>query len=383
MLPPKIRQALNRLIYRLPGKKYILFERYPPHSDNTDAVFERMLAQGWNKRYKLGRVLWGENDWDRINAKNVVDIHTRTRLQKIIKELITCRAAAIIDCNVSIEKMVPQTLHLFLCHGGPIKSVGSYYQCGATTDYVLSQSPYFVEIIAEEYKLRPEQMVVLGYPRNDALFSDRVDIKGIFGPDYDKFVVWYPTYRQHRNRSINTTSISIPVIHDVENAQKINAAAAKYGVLLLVKPHPAQDLEKIKKLQMSNVRFIDDNLFQENGVSSYEFLAKTDGLITDYSSVFYDYMLTDKPIGLTLEDYDEYAQNPGFSIDIKSLADAAEALDTPEDFETFFRHIALGEDVCRAGRERVKKLTNAYTDNHSTQRVVDFVEEKIGRGPFR
>lgn len=104
---------------------------------------------------------------------------------------------------------------------------------------------------------------------------------------------------------------------------------------MIVKPHPAQDLAHIRALELSNLRFIDDGLFAAHGITSYEFLACTDALITDYSSVLFDYLLTGKPVGLTFEDIDAYARQPGFAIDPQPLRESAAMLDTPDDFRTF------------------------------------------------
>ena len=169
----------------------------------------------------------------------------------------------------------------------------------------------------------------------------------------------------------------IPVIHDPAAAEAVNAAARETGTLVIVKPHPAQDLAHIRALELSNLRFIDDGLFAAHGITSYEFLACTDALITDYSSVLFDYLLTGKPVGLTFEDIDAYARQPGFAIDPQPLRESAAMLDTPDDFRTFFAQLAAGDDPLRAKRLQLTKLTNQYTDGHSAERVAAFLAERL------
>ena len=228
-----------------------------------------------------------------------------------------------------------------------------------------------------EFHIPPEKLVTLGFPRNDDLFTQKCDLKDIFGAEFDRFVVWYPTYRQHKNDLVTTTDISIPVIHDPAAAEAVNAAARETGTLVIVKPHPAQDLAHIRALELSNLRFIDDGLFAAHGITSYEFLACTDALITDYSSVLFDYLLTGKPVGLTFEDIDAYARQPGFAIDPQPLRESAAMLDTPDDFRTFFAQLAAGDDPLRAKRLQLTKLTNQYTDGHSAERVAAFLAEHL------
>ena len=54
-------------------------------------------------------------------------------------------------------------------------------------------------------------------------------------------------------------------------------------------------------------------------VSNYEFLNCADALITDYSSVFFDFSLTKKPIILFMYDYDTYLADRGLYMDVRSL----------------------------------------------------------------
>lgn len=56
-----------------------------------------------------------------------------------------------------------------------------------------------------------------------------------------------------------------------------------------------------------------------SGVDKYEFLNSVDALITDYSSVFFDYSITRKPIILYMYDYEEYMHDRGMYFDIKEL----------------------------------------------------------------
>jgi CDP-glycerol glycerophosphotransferase (TagB/SpsB family) len=345
-------------------------------TDNTEAVYEELLRQHWNDKYRLLWVLSEQELCPKIQEKNV--LFRRAKSQRASLFLARCKAAAIIDCNSQQKKLTDKTVHLYLSHGSPIKSVKDYYFCDETTDYVLLQSEFFRQVDAREFHVPEEKLVQLGFPRNDVLLSKRVDLRQVFG-DYRGFVAWYPTYRQHKSSGVDSTQISIPVLHDLAEAEKINEIAGKYQVLILVKPHPAQDISKIKKLELSHIRFLEDSFFTEHGFSSYEFLAATDAMITDYSSVFFDFLLTDQPIGLTFEDAEDYAKHPGFAIDTALLQGCSEMLDTAQDFERFLSRIASGEDPLREKRAQVKRLTNTYVDGNASKRVVEFLAQEIAK----
>ena len=101
----------------------------------------------------------------------------------------------------------------------------------------------------------------------------------------------------------------------------------------MLKPHFAQDVSKIKSCNLSNIKFIDDQFFIENNITSYEFIANCDALISDYSSVYYDYLLCDKPIGLVWEDFHEYKNTVDFAVDMEYYMKAGEKIYNIEDFE--------------------------------------------------
>lgn len=374
-----IKKILAFFLCLVPLKKHILLESNPVLGDNTGALYRKMLEKKCNERYKLYWVVPEPKKYADTKEKNVYFIGRKTFADKLKYNALRLNASAIIDCNDQIPKLNPKTLHIYLTHGSPIKSVKDYYYCDPSTDYLISQSEFFDGINSTEFHFPKDKIVALGFARNDDMFSKRADLKQIFGENYEHFIVWYPTYRQHKSVDINTTDISIPVIHDEKNAIAINEAAAKSGTLIIVKPHPAQDLSRIKAIRLSNIIFIGDELFDKHGITSYEFLASTDALVTDYSSVFYDYLLTDKPIGLTFEDYEQYAVKPGFALDTDILKNGSEMLDDAEKFKAFINRVAAGEDIKKQPRESLKMLTNKYTDAHSADRALAFIEEYIGR----
>ncbi len=368
-------------ILRLFGlQNVIILEAEPGTRDNTQAVFLEMLRRGWDARYRFVLASKTPQSLAHWNSKRITVVQRPRDGDNWIVflrfQMIKLRAVIILDENTQIRKGMSITKHVFLTHGSPLKDTRGYYSCMPDTDYALCQSEYLRPIVSKGSVVPSDRRVILGMPRNDRLFDSEVSMEALFGERYKKVVVWYPTFRQHKVRGSvpGTSGAAIPIIHKAESAQRINEIAAKYDVLLLVKPHPAQDLSTVTALDLDHLKVITDDFFIQHGITSYTFLGKTDALITDYSSVLYDYLLTRKPIALAQEDYEEYEKNIGFVIDMNLLRSCAVNLLTAEDFEPFFRDLVAGNDPLREKRDELMHLTNQYTDGNSAKRVVDWLE---------
>ncbi len=376
---------LGAILRFLGLQNIIIIEAERVMRENTLAVFQEMLRKGWNSRYRIVLVALDPESIRLWSAKNVSIIkrpqYGDDWMVFLRMRWLSLRACLIIDENKQIRKRDPKTIHVFLTHGSPVKYNQGYYTCLADTDYALCQSEFWRPIVSRNSPIPADRRVILGQPRNDALFASSVSMADLFGEEYRKIVVWYPTFRQRRNRECpqNLDGAALPVIHDEETATKINESAAKYGVLVVVKPHPVQDVSLIKALDLDHLKLIYDEFFVSHGISSYAFLGKTDALITDYSSVVFDYLLTGKPIALTQEDYAQYEKKVGFAIDMELLRSCAVKLETVQDFELFFRDLVAGNDPLREKREELTRLTNQYIDSHSTGRVVNWLESLLGK----
>ena len=360
-----------------PAGKYIVFESVPDLSDNTKAVYDEMVKRGMNETYKL--IWWVTDENQEVpKYKNTKYIHKNSFLGRLAFTWYTKRAKCLICCNRFLTSFAKNQTSFYLTHGTAVKSIHNYYNVPGSIDYILVASEASKEMMAYELNVDIEKVHALGFPRNDSMKNAARDLHECLEGDYKKVIVWYPTFRQHKNGSKTNVTNALPVLHDAEQAKKLNEIACGNEVLLVIKPHYAQDISYISNQNLSHIRFISDAFFTENQMSSYEFVGSADALITDYSSIYFDYLLRDKPVAVVWEDIEEYRQNPGFAIDVHQYMKCADKIYNPEDFKRFIEDVAQGNDVYKEARKEINAWANYRADAQNSARVVDFIIEKAG-----
>ncbi len=165
--------------------------------------------------------------------------------------------------------------------------------------YVLASSNYFKPIFASAFQTK--RVLIEGYPRNDILISE--DIQNVMTKQEarinrilmeqgrkNKIVTYMPTFRSSENK-----------FFDIINIDQLCEFLKREHIYLCVKLHPKS------KLQRSFEKLAADNVLVVNSQADpYGILKHTDILITDYSSICFDFMLTKKPIIFFPYDYKEY-----------------------------------------------------------------------------
>ena len=368
-----MKKLLKRIIKNLlPIRKVFLLESVPDLSDNTKAVYDELIKRGVNKKYKL---VWAVTPKFKAEKteKNVKFVPYTSKLFRYYNWVAKC----IVCCNIFFPSKRKSQFSMYVSHGTGLKSTREYYNVPEAIDRCLVAGEGVKELMAYEFKYDINKIVALGFPRNDILTKNTVLPKGLFEKEYDKVIVWYPTYRQHKNGMLSGSQNTLPVISDAEKAKALNDFASKNNVLIVLKPHFAQDVSYVKDLGLSNIRFIDDSFFVKNNISSYEFVGGCDALITDYSSIYYDYTLCDRPIALIWDDIEEYKQKPGLVDNYEYYAQGGEKVYNIEELVAFIGRVVKGEDVLKNERRFIRDLTNYSTDGQSSKRVVDYILEKI------
>ncbi|MDX9802838.1 MAG: CDP-glycerol glycerophosphotransferase family protein [Dehalococcoidales bacterium] len=219
-----------------------------------------------------------------------------------------------------------------------------------------------------------ERCLELGYPRNDILFRHA----GIRQGGTVK-ILWMPTFRQSWKKSLNQkyirteTGLSFPGTW--EDMKRIDDRAGECGVEIHLKLHRLQlDLPVFRRVEqeLSNIRMVK----QDRG-DFYRKAVEYHALLTDYSSVYADWMLIDRPVGFVLNDLDEYAQSRGpFTYDFKQYAPGHHIYGM-NDMGKFIGEIAAGTDSMKPERDRLFFDIHGFRDGNSSERVAQWVMEHI------
>lgn len=353
-------------------KRVILFESIPDISDNSRAVFLEMLKRKINKKYKLVWIVSQNCAFPKI--KNVLYINYNDSRYEYYNKVAKVK----ITCNYFLNKSSFKQFCFYLSHGTALKVLRTHYTVPPWMDYCLVASDGVLSSQSYEFNFPQEKMVSLGFPRNDELTRDNnINLQTLLGTNCKKVIVWYPTFRQHKDgTTVGKTKNAIPIIYDEHTAKQLNKWAKEKDVLLVLKPHFAQNTSYIKDLGLSNIRFIDDSFFAINKLSSYQFVGACDALLTDYSSIYFDYTLANKPIGLILEDIEAYKEKYGLVDYFEEWTKGGEKIYTLEELFAFIERISGGIDLLKIEREKIRDFLNISTDGKNSERVVDFIIEK-------
>lgn len=217
-----------------------------------------------------------------------------------------------------------EQVYLQTWHGTPLKTLGKQMRLGIESmynvqhnflqaTYLMHPNEFTRDAIMRDYnleKLYTGKVALSGYPRN-SIFLDKEKASKVreeLGLTDKTVYAYMPTWRGTSNHAISMDSYSkeIKAMMDHLDTQ------LKDNQILYVNFHPILK----NAVQLDNYTHIKNF---PSTVDKYEFLNSVDALITDYSSVFFDFSITRKPIILFMYDYDQYMQDRGMYFDIQEL----------------------------------------------------------------
>ena len=277
----------------------------------------------------------------------------------------------------------PGQVFLNTWHGTPLKVMGKYNESEEhrvgniqevffACDYLLYPNEYMKDTMLDSYMIKnlyPGKILLEGYPRNSIFFEEEKgkELKKKLGYGQKQLFAYMPTYKGilTNRKDQKQTEEMIEYLKQIDEKLKDNQ-------VLLVKLH-VFNREKLDFKEFKHVKpFPIDN-------ETYEVLNMCDCLITDYSSVMFDYANTKRKIILFNYDEEEYKKDRGFYFPLSDLPfpkvqntnDLINELNTPKNYEdkeflkkfcTYDRpnaveyickHVFNGEKVCK--EETIKK----------------------------
>ena len=226
---------------------------------------------------------------------------------------------------------------------------------------VISATDKITPIYRKVFSVTSKQVHITGQPRNDVLLDS--DYKRLVD-DKKKVILYMPTWRQ---QSFNYFDKKFGF-----DLQKIDAQLERGNAILIVKLHfhMVGGYEKIFKTK--NIIFL-------NNISDiYPYLSSVDILLTDYSSIYFDFLLLDKPIIFMPFEKDRYVKEVGgFYFDYDDVTPGYKAQDWNDVFKEV-QKIFNGKDTWKSSRKKVNKEFNLYQDSNSSKRVYSLIKESIG-----
>lgn len=249
---------------------------------------------------------------------------------------------------------------------GALSKINNGYEFYFT--YYLAPSPIYKPIIAKEFLCKEENVVVCGEACTDIMYGDYV--KYDLG-NYDKIILWAPTFRQSDFYGYNDSSEELLPMFTEDDYDDLNNELKKYNFRLIVKLHAGQNLSNYRKLKYSHLMIYSDADFKETEMELYSLLPQIDYLLADYSSVFLEYLLLDRPIGFVVPDLEEYRQKRGFIFDKPLDYMPGNIIKCKEELYACFKEWHRGIDTFAEQRKIVRDKIHTYQDGNNAKRAVE------------
>lgn len=376
------------ILKRVPIKNTVVFESNPEFTCNTYPVYRYLVDE--KHIDENFRVVWLVNDDKNVSPpegmKNVTFVkyiqNSKSLRDKLRYYTTVVPAKCLIFSNRILGKYRPDQFSICLQHGMPLKRSNGGYQIHDKCDKCLCVSEFFADNYHEDFDISYEKMFFCGFPRTDYIFTKEDILKKLSLDVYKKVVMWLPTYRkstvgQMKAFNIEGSATGIPTINTAEEIKRVDSWLRENNMLLIFKGHPAQPIDVSIKKELTNFLVIDNEWVAQQNIQLYELLGKTDALITDYSSVYYDYLLADKPVGLTVDDIDDYIKSRGFVYDNPFDVLKGEQILDNDALISFLENIRDGKDIFEKERTTVKEEIYGSSYGNYTKKLCDMVYDEI------
>ncbi|CAI8868247.1 MULTISPECIES: glycosyltransferase [Bacillus] len=321
----RIRAKYSKYISLPIKEKTVLYEAYHGRSisGNCYAIFLKLVE---DKDFKDFHHVWVINDNSdpmveelKKNYQNVS--FTSVDSNHYLKYLATSKYL-INDTSFPFYFVKrDEQIYINTWHGTPLKTLGlDIKNRGMSThkniqrnllhsDYLISPNQFTYEKLLKShdiYEIYAGKVADIGYPRTDlTLETNGEEVRKTLNIPLDKKVILYaPTWRGTVGKENDTSQVLLDEVMDIQKSMGDDY------IVLLKSHYFTFEYFKINKL---------DHLCVPNWYDTNKLLAAVDMLITDYSSIFFDFLPLKRPVLFYMIDHKEYEAERGFYLDIDNL----------------------------------------------------------------
>lgn len=375
---------LLKKVIRKAKPNRIVLETKPDYADNGRVLCEYMVEHGYTDKYQIVWLVEDPSLYKKYQTKNVKFVQSigkyhRQRTIRAYFYSLTAKYVLFTHVFRWVEKKLDDQIYVNLWHGCGYKASRRAPGYQNIFDYCLVPGNVFIDTKAEFFGCSREQVLPIGYPRYDLYKKQNPNVDTYFASLSEKprkNILWMPTFIQSKDliyyKNPIPSIIGLPLINSVLDLDVLEEMCAEADVNLIIKRHrigrtpkEAADVQK-----NPHVFYLDDDLLNKMDIQLYELIARTDALITDFSSAAVDYLLVEKPIAFTLESMDDYAKTRGFAFEDPRKYMPGEHIYRLEELKEFFAHVNQGIDLGKEQREAIMSETHNRTDDYC-RRILD------------
>lgn len=310
----------------------ILFSSFPDYSGNPKAFYE-FLNSNYKSKFNLNWVIYDKTIFILLKSQAVnCVLFNSSEYNELMKKI-----NIIFDTHGALlsEKKQNQ-IYINQWHGfGPKKSGyflenlseqdSNYLSIAKNkTDYIIVPSEFARLVFASIFNVNIKRVIASGFCRDDyILYSDgKANLQKLTNYNvysYNKIIFYLPTFRNGLNRN-DSKGIFLSNLLNLEQytEKDLTNFLADHNYLLVIKKHPSEE-NLISNIVHPNILVLNDISMTEKFITIHEILNAADLLISDYSSIYVEYLLLDKPVLFLHRDIDEYLDKRGIILNNSEL----------------------------------------------------------------
>lgn len=357
----------------------VFFESFHgKYNNNPKYLYEKMLEMEYDKKFKFVWSFDGEDASMIPGSPIAVSDQDEDYYKYLASAKYKINNATFLNIIDKRKKVV----HLQTWHGTPLKRLGSdidvenpgvswnhFNNEVKTWNYLISANRFSTETFKRAFNYK-NKVLEMGYPANDIFYKDNEmkinELKERFGIDTDKKIILYaPTFRDNKFDDEGNRIFDL----ELDLNKLYNQLNDEY--FLIIKTHYVVSKELNIGEEMKD--FVMD-LSDHDDI--HELFILSDILITDYSSVFFDYAHSKRPILFFMPDLEDYISSRGVYEEVLENLPGPKLIDNEELIECLKNIDKIEEEYDDKYEEFYKKYCDKGHGDAS-ERIINEVFGKL------
>ena len=366
-----VKHATRLLDFLCPKDDHLIVFSNPAGS--TRAMYDRVKAE--HKEYKA-YIITG-----RPEEEGEIPLRSIRTYWKLMRARFAVSSHGLFDFD--LFRFSRRTKLVTTWHGTPMKALGplskihneklhkNLEEYAKAIDLFIAASYYEAAQIGFANGFDARKLVLTGQPRNDHLVdyeSNGKERLRKYLPDLDPegiVVLYAPTFRIERMVRF------FPFLDN--DYRQLSDFLENHNITILLRPH-INDLQIFDTIDIDSPRIL--NFGFDELLDIYEVLGDIDILVTDYSSLAYDFLLLDRPIIYITYDLMQYEEEEGFMINFGALA-TGRLVDSMKEFIEAIEKGIIGDGFPQGLRWRLRAVHHSHQTSDSTSKILIEMEKLI------